>query len=171
MEASETNFIAIFTASHDKLRGYLMALLGSRDDAEDVLQRASVIMWQKFDQFEPGSDFVAWASTICYYEAKNFLRLAARSPLQFDDELLEKLANERVGDLRNQEDRFHALETCLSKLRESEQELIRSAYLDSGRISELAESLGRPVQTIYNKLNLLRKSLADCVRRRLAEQT
>lgn len=171
MDQTNANFVELLTASHDKLRGYLMSLLGSRADAEDVLQRSSVIMWQKFDNFEPGTDFVAWASTICFYEAKNFLRLAVRSPLRFDDELLQRLSDDRLNDLENQEPRLRALDVCLKRLRDDDSELIKAAYLDDGQISELALKLNRSTQTIYNKLNLLRKSLADCVRKQLAETT
>jgi hypothetical protein len=54
-----TEFVMLLTASHEKLLGYLMSLLGRWHDAQDVLQRASLLMWQKFAAFETGSDFVA----------------------------------------------------------------------------------------------------------------
>ena len=165
-------FVSLLTTSHGKLLGYLMTLLGVRQDSEDVLQKASLIMWQKFDDFESGTDFVAWASTICFYEAKNFQRLAARSPLQFDDALLEKLSSERLVDLPNQSRRISALEVCMGKLRDSDRDLVNAAYLDGNRISELASSLDRAPQTIYNKLNLIKKTLTDCVQQTLdAEST
>lgn len=165
-------FIAALTAAHGKLLGYLMGLLGRRHDAEDVLQRASVLMWQKFAAFEAGSDFVAWASTICFYEAKNFIRLAARSPLYFDDDLLATLASERMEDLPTRELRFRALESCFEKLGGAEQQLVRAAYLDRSAqgIAALAAGMNRAPQTLYNKLNHLRRLLAECVERRLQEE-
>lgn len=39
-------FVGLLTASHDKLLGYLLSLLGRWHDAQDVLQRASVLIWQ-----------------------------------------------------------------------------------------------------------------------------
>ena len=123
-------FVAALTAAHGMLLGYLRGLLGRREDAEDVLQRASVLMWQKFGGFEAGSDFVAWASTFCFYEAKNFIRLASRSPLQFDDDLLATLASERLEDLPSREQRLRALEDCFAGLDATGQQLIRAAYLD-----------------------------------------
>lgn len=165
-------FVAALTASHGKLLGYLMGLLGRRQDAEDVLQRASVLMWQKFATFESGSDFMAWASTICFYEAKNFIRVAARSPLYFDDDLLATLGQERLEDLSRREQRLHALEACFKKLGSAEQELVRRAYLDgtANGIAMLAQSMNRAPQTLYNKLNHLRRLLAECVRRQLREE-
>ena len=163
-------FVALLTASHGKLLGYLMSLLGRWHDAEDVLQRASVLMWQKFETFEPGTDFVAWASTIAFYEAKNFQRLSARSPLQFDDDLLATLSTERLEDLSQQEHRIAALQRCVAKLEIAERDLLWAACEKHGGVAELAARLNRAPQTLYNKLNHIRRLLALCVQRRLAEE-
>jgi RNA polymerase sigma-70 factor, ECF subfamily len=169
-QARHEEFVTLLTASHEKLLGYLMSLLGRWHDAQDVLQRASVLMWKKFEAFEAGSDFIAWASTICFYESKNFQRLAARSPFQFDDELLDTLAIERLDDLAQHERRMDALEQCLQKFDEAERHMLRSAYAEHGGITALAEQMNRAPRTLYNKLNHLRRLLAECVLRRLAEE-
>lgn len=165
----QAEFVALLTGSHGRLMGYLMSLVGRRHDAEDVLQKASVTMWQKFDSFELGTDFMAWASTVCFYEAKNFQRLSARAPLCFDDRLLAVLASERLVDIGHREERLAALDRCLEKLPEKDRRLLQAAYIDQQGIASLAEQLGRAPQTLYNRLNILRRSLAECVDRRLAE--
>ncbi|MBU6303627.1 MAG: sigma-70 family RNA polymerase sigma factor [Verrucomicrobia bacterium] len=164
----QAEFVAALTASYGKLHGYLMGILGRRHDAEDVLQRASVRMWQKFGDFAPGTNFVAWASTFCFYEAKNFLRLTARSPLRFDDDLLATLAGERLEDLPLRERRLDALEACFAKLEPPDQTLIRAAYLDDDAINTVATRMDRAPQTLYNRLYQLRRRLADCVQRQLS---
>ena len=163
-------FVSALTAAHGRLLGYVKGLLGRRHEAEDVLQRASVIMWQKFASFEAGTDFMAWASTICFYEAKNYLRFAARSPLHFDDDLLATLASERLDDLPSRERRLDALEACFARLGAAEQQLVRAAYLDGEGIATLAVQMNRAPQTLYNKLNQLRRLLAECVQQRLHEE-
>ena len=162
-------FVTLLTGSHGRLLGYLMSLLGRRHDAEDVLQKASVTMWQKFDTFTLGTDFLAWSSTVCFYEAKNFQRLSARAPLCFDDRLLAVLATERLADLGVREERLAALDLCLEKVPEKDRLLLQAAYIDGQGITSLAEQLGRAPQTLYNRLNILRRSLAECVERRVAE--
>lgn len=182
-DASDPNdphaeFVRLLNAGHRRLLGYLVSLLGNRHDAEDVLQRASVAMWRRFETFEGGpanrpeerlAGFLAWASTVAFYEAKNFQRAAARSRLRFSDELLQTLAEERVADLAQVDARHEALEHCIRKLDEPAQRLVEAAYLEEGSLTALAEKLGRAPQTLYNKLNLLRRALADCVTKRLAE--
>lgn len=163
-------FIGLITTSHPRLLGYCLSLVGRRHDAEDVLQKASLTMWRKFDSFTTGTDFLAWAATICFYEARNFQRLAARSPLSFDDQLLAVLATERLEDLSAHEARVAALDACLGHLPEKDRSLLEAAYVAESGIARLAEQLGRAPQTLYNRLNTLRRSLADCVQRRLAAE-
>ena len=155
-------FVTLLTAAHDKLFGYLMSLLGRWHDAQDVLQSSSLLMWRKFETYEPGSNFVAWASTFCFYET-------ARSHLKFDDELLATLASERLVDIELQGRRIAALEQCLNEVGLAEREFLRTAYAEHGGITELAEKLQRAPRTLYNKLTLLRRRLTECVQRRLQE--
>lgn len=171
-------FVRLLNAGHRRLLAYLMSLLGNRHDAEDVLQRASMTMWRKFEAFDLGAarppeetvkDFLAWSSTVAFYEAKNFQRTAARSRLWFSEELLQRLADERVADLANTDSRHEALEHCIGKLDVPARQLVEAAYLEEGSLTTLAEKLGRAPQTLYNKLNIIRRTLAECVTRRLAE--
>jgi RNA polymerase sigma-70 factor (ECF subfamily) len=163
-------FVGLLTASHGKLLGYLLSLLGRWHDAQDVLQRASMLMWQKFDSFKSGTDFMAWASTICFYEAKYFQRTASRPAAHFDEDLLALLSAERAEDLKQHEWRMEALETCLASLREEERSLLRTSCAGHGDITELAKRMGRAPRTLFNKLALLRKMLADCVMNRLHKE-
>ncbi len=168
-EIDHGEFVKRLSEAHRRLLGYLLSLLGNRHDAEDVLQRASVTMWRRFETFEPGTDFMAWASTVAFYEAKNFQRVAARSRLRFDDDLLNTLAAERLDDLRHLDGRLDALEKCVGKLDTANRKLVEAVYGDDADIAALAAQLGRAPQTLYNRLNVIRRMLADCVERRLAE--
>ena len=77
-------------------------------------------IWRKFGEFDPSKDFFAWASSFAFYEAKNFQRVAARSRLHFDDELMERLAEERVPDLDHREARLAAMDRCIEELDDTE---------------------------------------------------
>ena len=167
--ASE-QFILLLNAAHARLLAYLRAILGNSADAEDVLQRASIAIWRKFTDYDPGKDFFAWASSFAFYEAKNFQRVSARSRLHFDDELMQRLADERIIDLQHTDARLAAIDRCVEELDEASRELVRAFYIDRNEIAVLAERLNRAPQTLYNKLNGLRRLLADCMKRRLAAE-
>ena len=166
--SSSEQFITLLNAAHGRLLGFLRVMLGNNADAEDVLQRASMTIWRKFGEYDAGKDFFAWASSFAFYEAKNFQRVSARSRLHFDEELMERLAEERVTDLDHREARLAAVDRCIGELGETDRELVRDFYLNKTEVAALAERLGRAPQTLYNKLNTLRRLLAECMKRRLA---
>jgi len=155
-------FLKEFALHHDRLFAYLFSLLPHRPDAEDVFQRTSLILWQKFDQWEPSTDFLAWACGVAFYEVRNFIRVASRDRLRFGEALLETLSKERTAALKQRDDRVAALQECLKKLDQGERELLQRAYVDEESIRELARRDGRAAQTLYNRLNLLRKQLLQC---------
>ena len=58
-------FMQLFLPTQQGLCGYLRTLVPNPSDAEDVLQAAATVMWQKFDEFQPGTRFDHWAYHIC----------------------------------------------------------------------------------------------------------
>lgn len=161
----------LLNGAHALLLRYIMSLVGNRHDAEDVLQRASVVMWRRFGTFAPGTDFTAWATTVAFYEVRNFQRITGRSRLEFDDDLMQTLAAERAQQVQQWSPRMEALETCVQKLDAASRELVESIYTRGLDVGTLAQQQGRAAQTIYNKLNFIRRALAECVQRRMAEAT
>ena len=159
----------LLNEAHGLLLRYVMSLLGNRHDAEDVLQRASLVMWRRFGSFERGTDFIAWATTVAFYEVRNFQRVTGRCRLEFDDELMETLAAERVQHVRQWCARTEALEHCVEKLDSANRALVVAIYTDGTQANEIARQQGCAPKTIYNKLNFIRRALAECVQQRLAE--
>ena len=160
-------FVRLMNGAQPSLLRYVMSLVGNRDDAEDVLQRASVTMWRRFETFEPGSDFIAWATTVAFYEVRNFQRVSGRSRLVFSEDLMKTLAAERATRLDEHTARLEALQECVEELPDASRELIEAIYTRGEDVSALAEQMGRARQTLYNRLHAVRRALAECVQRKL----
>ena len=80
-------FLRVFLENERRLYAYILTLVANHADAEDVLQEASLVMWDKFDEEHPPDNFVAWACRIAYFKVLDFSkkRRAQSSPLQRDD--------------------------------------------------------------------------------------
>jgi RNA polymerase sigma-70 factor (ECF subfamily) len=167
--AQQEEFVRLLNGAHSMLLRYIVSFLSSRPDAEDVLQRASVTMWRRFSTFEQGSDFVAWATTIAFYEVRNFQRVTNRSRLEFSDALVQTLANERGQDIRKWDRRFEALERCVQKLDPASRTLVDALYSGEMTAGDLASKQGKSIQSIYNKISGIRRALAECVQKQLVE--
>ncbi len=70
-----------------QLFGYIYSLVRDLDDADDLFQQTSLVLWDKFDQFDPSRSFVGWACGVARFEVLNFLRTRSRNRLYFSDEL------------------------------------------------------------------------------------
>ena len=66
-----------------QLFGYIYSLVRDLDDADDLFQQTSLVLWDKFDLFDPSRSFVGWACGVARYEVLNFLRSAEPEPPVF----------------------------------------------------------------------------------------
>lgn len=164
------SFLRCFAQDRDRIFLYIHSLLPHRADAEDVFQRCSLLLWRKFDQFDATREFLPWACGVAFYEVRNFLRVAARDRLQFEEGLIEQLADRRLETLREADRRLEHLRGCLKELKPVDHDLIQTFYAQDRPLPEFAESTGRALQTLYNRLSLLRRSLLECVQRKLAAE-
>ena len=65
-------FMALYSGHQRRLYLYVMTLLPASVDAEDVLQETNLVLWRKFDQYLPGTNFFAWACQITRYEVLKY---------------------------------------------------------------------------------------------------
>ncbi|MEK6233327.1 MAG: sigma-70 family RNA polymerase sigma factor [Planctomycetales bacterium] len=167
-DGSHAAFIGLFARHHSEILAYLYKLVHDRHDADDLFQRTSVVLWSKFDSFEPGSNFPAWARRIAYLQVCNFLRTSGRDRLRFNDAVLAKLADDPTPPTEESQRRLDALARCMKDLGGRDRDMVRQAYSGEQTLKELAGALGLAVQTVYNRLGRIRKQLFDCVAHKLA---
>lgn len=157
-------FVRLFSQCQPLVRGFIYTLLPSRDEADELFQRTSIVLWRKFPQFVAGTNFAAWACQIAKLEVRNFLRVRSRDRHQFSDEMLASLADIRIALDSELELRREALRHCIAKLRPTDKEIIHQCYGPQATTAKDAASrLGRPVNTLYKALIRIRRTLFDCI--------
>jgi RNA polymerase sigma-70 factor (ECF subfamily) len=232
--APSEEFVQLFTRCQRPVFLYILSLLPRPIEAEEILQEANLVIWTKASQFQPGTNFRAWACQIAYFEVMKYRSRKHRDKLHFNPELLELVAAESLQQSELLDRRRQALAECLSKLREQDRALIQTRYspddqglgseesrdlslgeqesdfvpnagagsaafkgnglkteelrsgelkpaelkpgeFKPGELSEdrgpgIAEKMGRPINSIYQSLSRIRKSLLECINRRLAAE-
>jgi RNA polymerase sigma-70 factor, ECF subfamily len=164
-------FVQLFTRSQRRLYVYILAQVHNPVDAEEVLQETNLVVWRKADQFEPGTNFFAWCSRIASYEILKYRERRRKDKLHFSEQFLEAVSREVVESEDRLEEQRKALHVCLGKLRSRDRELIRQRYASGKNGKVVAEMLGRPANSIYQSLGRIRRTLLECMKRRLALQT
>lgn len=166
---SRKRLMALITRHQRQIFAYIYTLVPDRHDAEDLLQETSLVICEKFDEFTPGTDFVAWACQIAWWRIRYSRQKFARSKVLFDDELLASVAH-TAGTLREELDERHeALAACLGKLAKRDRELVLTRYEPGSGVAEAARCTGRSMDAAYKALNRLRRLLHDCVTHQLAQ--
>jgi RNA polymerase sigma-70 factor, ECF subfamily len=171
-DAKGRAFMRLFLQNERRVCGYILTLLPSRTDADDVLQEASLVMWDKFDERQPPDDFAAWGCRIAYYKVLDFRKKHQRSRVLFSQAMLERVAETAVEQAATLqlEDRGAALASCIEKLGTRDRDLLTHRFADGATTQSTADQVGRSVDAVYKALAKIRQSLFDCVTRALAAE-
>ncbi len=168
-EDDRADYAALLRLHQTQLFGYIYSLVRDLDDADDLFQQTSLVLWDKFDQFDRSKSFINWACGVARFEVLNFLRSRSRKRLYFSDELNLALV-EAHASLEHEvlEERRTALEGCMKKLRQKDRELLEACYERSSSMPDVARSRGRSTHSIHNSLRRIRRVLFECVQRGVA---
>jgi RNA polymerase sigma-70 factor (ECF subfamily) len=126
-------------------------------------------MWQKFSEFEPGSDFAAWGLRFARNVSLNFnRRKRAAGKFAFSDELLDLVGDEATAVMDIAEARQEALRHCIGKLPTHTRQLIDMRYEPGATVKRVADRLGKPLAAVYKALERAQDTLLRCIERSLA---
>lgn len=163
-DTKNEEFIRLFGMNQGRVFGYIVTLIPRWADAEDVLQRTSIVLWQKFDQFDPSCDFVRWACGIAHRQSLDYLRQQKRHRQVLNEVVLEKVAQTRLVRSDMLEQRHFNIDDCVEKLPTSDRDVIEHYYYQGKKTAaEVAAELGRPTNTILKALIRIRRLLHRCV--------
>ena len=168
-ERSADQFLSLVMAHQRRIHAFILSLVPNTHDADDLLQETTLTMWRKYDSYEPGTDFLAWAFAVARFEVLSHRQKYARAKTLFNDDLLEELVQDtatRTSEFDAWED---ALSTCLAKLKPEDQQLIKMRYQGGMTIKAVAQKIGRPVQGMYKVMARIHGALSDCAKQQLRE--
>jgi len=163
------DFAAQLTAAQGRLYAYILSLLPDRDSAADVLQDANRVLLEKAGDFEPGTNFMAWAFRIAHFEVLAARKRRARSrDCVLDDELIDQLADETARRDDRYDDERAALARCMQRLSPRQKRLIEARYEQDMTVQDAADMLAIKPNTAAQALHRARLDLLECIRQFLA---
>ena len=95
--SKDEQFVRLLATCQRQLFFYLLNILHNADDAEEALQETNLVLWRKFGQYRPGTNFGRWACQIAYFEAMKSRKKSLRREHLFSDEFVEMLAERGRG--------------------------------------------------------------------------
>ena len=162
--------VGLISANHDDLFRYVYSLLPHPSDARDVLQETLLELTRKFAEYDESRPFLPWACRFAYYQVLRHRDRNPRKLTYLPPDLLELLAREREEEEPTLAARLAALDECLSGLPPDTRKLVHGRFTARLPIEELADQLGLSRRTTCRRLEHLRRSLFECIERRVADR-
>jgi RNA polymerase sigma-70 factor (ECF subfamily) len=162
-EGSQQRFLSLFLRSEREIFRYVAALVPNVADAEDIVQQTALVLWEKFDAYDPNQPFTPWACRFALNKTRQWLERRHRWQALLESGLAEELAQRRE-ELRPALDlRLRHLDGCLGKLPKEQLSLVEGYYYRRDDIEMLATSAGKTVAATYKILQRVRMALQACI--------
>jgi RNA polymerase sigma-70 factor, ECF subfamily len=163
-------FMQAFLPIQRGLNGYLRTLVPNAADAEDVLQAAVAILWERFDDFDPNTRFDHWAYHVARVQAMRYWKDRKRSKLVFSEAVLTLLADHSMAICRSTHAMIDALDMCMEYLSEQDRRMLRLRFEAEATNRSVARTLGCSESKVSRSLGQVYKNLMDCIRQNAAPE-
>lgn len=159
-------------AQEPLLLGFIRAIVGSRQMAEDIFQDLAMLVMRKHAEIPNAAAVPGWARRAARFLALKALEKRARERPVMDEELITLLEQTWTGDGEEPavDPYLTALTACRDQLPAHARELLALRYEHGIPGEQIAERLGRPLNTVYVTLSRLHRTLEVCVRSRLSRR-
>lgn len=161
-----TRFEDLVLAYQNRLFAAMLAVLGNRQDAEDVTQEAFTKAFLKLNAFQAKSSFFTWLHRIAFNLAIDLRRRDARSrsigkvSMEIaSDEL--RSAEPSPLDATEQNETQQKIYAALAMLDSERRSVITLRDLQGMDYSEIAQVLEIPIGTVRSRLHRARLELRD----------
>lgn len=159
-------FLKIFLKHSKLLFGFIIAMVPNRSDAEDILQETAMILWNKFGEYEQGTNFYAWAKQVAKNKVHEYYKRQKRLILT-DLQVLDTIQKANDPILDTLEIRMAALTGCLNKLERQDILLVQARFQKNLSLKKLAEENNQSVHTLYKRLAHVFALLRACTQKTL----
>lgn len=162
-------FADLVRLSTSQILCYINALLLNWNDTEDLFQETCLVLWQKFDEFQPGTNFLAWALRIADHKVMDFHKKQSRHmafTTSLRDALLVEIADRGTETAATS---LTALSRCMEHLTPSDHRMVMLCHSEGVPVRQIADVMGRSPQSVHHSLRRIRKRLLECIHRELKQ--
>lgn len=172
----DPSFVSLFVKNQRRIYGYILTLVPDCNEADDLFQQTSMVLWAKAGEFRPraeseSEDFVRWGCGIAHNLIRNWRVKRRRDRHCFSDEMMARIAAARIEKSPWLDAALASLGACMDELKPKERDLLDLCYVGRRSIRQLSAELGRTEGAVYQHLHRIRAKLLDCIERKTGEDT
>jgi RNA polymerase sigma-70 factor (ECF subfamily) len=169
-DQEQERFMRLWTESQQAVVNYIHATVRDPAAAKDLVQETALVLFRRFSEYDGQRPFLAWALGVAQFQVRGFHRDAARNPVCFDTELLDRFTELWAETAAAASERSSALEVCLERLPARPQQMLRLRYFEELNSEEIARRLGSKSAAVRVTLQRIREQLRACVEQQLRRE-
>jgi RNA polymerase sigma-70 factor (ECF subfamily) len=159
-----SRFMKMYLAAQPPIRSFLLGLLRNAQDADDVFQEVSLVLWERFGDYDDKYPFLSWAFGIARNHVARWRRSRSKTRVWLPPEVEEKLAVTAAEIEDELAPQRRALQACLEKLGPQARELLALRYEQQMSLQDIAARRKMTLNAVNKALGKIRALLADCTR-------
>jgi len=156
-----------------KLFVYIYRLIGNREEAEDLLQDVFVKAYKNLNSYDTSRKFSSWIYRIAHNESVNYIKrkslkkfISWETIVSTKDKLDSSSEEEGADKAWIRKEVSKEVNEAIGKLPFKYKQVLTLRYYSDQSYEEIAEILGRPVNTVGTLINRAKKKLAEEIKRR-----
>ncbi len=161
-------FLKLFLKHQLQLYSYIISLVPNVNDAQDIFQETTTVMWKKFPSFETGTNFIAWSTRIAHLNVLQYYRKQHNQKLVFDSDTLESVMGTMMQRIDRTHDHIDALKQCVDGLPADQKYVVKLKYEKRIPIRDIAIQVDRTASSVYKTLTRIHLRLQRRIQMRLA---
>ena len=162
-------FLSLLMAHQRQISAYISVLVPNFTDADDILQQTITVMWEKFGQYQAGTDFAAWGVRIAYYNILRYRKEKSKTAAQFNDSVFQSFCRVMEKKYSRADENLSALRSCIQKLTAGDKHLLHLRYGMNQTVRDIAQQTCKSIQFTYRALSRVHQFLHRCIHRTLGE--
>lgn len=163
----DEEFVLLLTEAQQRLYGFILKRLVDHHQSNEVLQLTNIVLCRKANDFEKGTNFMAWALTVANFQILSFRKEISRDRLIFSDETFDQIVEEDGKRFDDTSSRLFHLKECLKKIDKENIKLLKMKYEQCLPFKEIASASNSTSNAIRIQVHRIRKRLMNCVEKRM----
>lgn len=159
-------YVELIVAHQSRVYSYILSLVPNFSNADDIMQRTWKTVWEKFDGYEPDTDFLSWAIKIANFKVLEHWRSEKKhAGIRFNERVIQEIERDARKYAEDANKYLPHLNDCIKKLNKTDLKIIQMKYYQNFKVKDISQRFGKSIFTIYKNLVRIYEVLQVCVRR------
>ena len=161
-------FVRLLARHQGQIYSYILSVVGKYNDSDDIFQNTSSKLWEMFEKYEQGTDFLKWSLSVAHYCVLEYRKKAKRhNKVIYTDDFFNQISDSAPKNLSKTREYLEKLKQCIDKLHPKDVSIIEMRYNKSVSVREISVRINKPIRSVYYSLTRIQHLLLKCINKEI----